>query len=72
MKILNYILNRLKEPSTYAGLALLVGMFGLDQDTIQRITANLPAIATGIGAIVAIVVPSGMSQDTVVKDNRNA
>lgn len=62
MSVLNYILGRLKEPSTYAGLAIFVGMFGIDPDTISRLSANLPAIAAGAGALIAIFTPSGLSK----------
>lgn len=58
--VLQYILTRLKEPSTWAGLALFIGMFGLDADLIGRITANGPAIITAIGALVAILAPGSL------------
>jgi len=54
-----YILARLKEPSSWAGIALFVGMFGVSADTIDKITNNLPAIITALGALIAIFAPSG-------------
>lgn len=57
----DYIINRAKEPSTWAGLAIFLGMFGLDTDMVNRLTANAPAVATGIAAIAAILLPSRLS-----------
>lgn len=57
-KSLEYLLARLKEPSTWAGVAIFVGMFGVDQDLLDRITANAPAVVTAVGALVAIFAPS--------------
>lgn len=55
---MEYILNRLREASTWAGIAVFLGMFGLDADIITRLTANAPAAITGIAAIIAVVAPS--------------
>jgi hypothetical protein len=55
-----YILERLKEPSTWAGIAIFVGMFGFSPDTIDRVVANGPAVITAIATIIAIVAPSRM------------
>ena len=58
MEALLYIVGRLKEPSTWAGLAVFIGMFGLSPDTVDRVTQNAPAIATAIAAVIAILAPS--------------
>lgn len=58
----DYIINRAKEPSTWAGLAIFLGMFGLDADLLNRLTANAPAIATGIASLAAILLPSRLSK----------
>jgi len=54
-----YILGRLKEPSTMAGIALFVGFFGVSEETFNRASANLPAIITALTALAAIFAPSG-------------
>lgn len=59
-----YILNRAREASTWAGLAVFLGMFGFDADIIARLTANAPAVATGIAAMAAIVLPSRFAGHT--------
>lgn len=56
--ILAYILARGKEPSTWAGIAVFVGMFGVSEDTISRVTQNGPAIITALAALVAIFASS--------------
>lgn len=63
---MEYIINRLKEASTWAGIAVFFGMFGIDSDIISRLTANGPAIITGIASIIAIVAPAVMGAK---KDN---
>lgn len=56
-----YFLTRLREPSTYAGLAALVGAFG--------ITVPLPwvqaasALGTGIAAVLAVALPEHKAPD---------
>lgn len=55
MAILAYIINRLKEPSTYAGLAALLGLVGvkLAPEALQAIITVL----TGIAGAVAVFFP---------------
>ena len=53
-----FLLGRLKEPSTWAGIAVFIGAFGLDQDTIDRLVSNGPAIAVGLTAVIAVFAPS--------------
>lgn len=55
---MEYIINRLKEASTWAGIAIFFGMFGIDASIIERITANGPAMITAVASIVAIIVPN--------------
>jgi hypothetical protein len=57
---MEYILNRLKEASTWAGLAVFFGMFGVDADIVARITANAPAVITAVASLIAIFAPSKM------------
>lgn len=61
--VLGYIVARLREPSSYAGLAIFVGLFGIDAETFERLTTNIYAIIAGIGAVVAIVAPSHTPAD---------
>jgi hypothetical protein len=53
--ILAYIVNRMKEPSTYAGLAALLGVVGLKvaPDQLNAIITVL----TGIAGAIAVFVP---------------
>jgi hypothetical protein len=51
---------RLREPSTYAGLAVLLGAFGhftLPHGAMD----NIALIGTGIGGLIAIFLPEGKS-----------
>ncbi len=50
MNQLNYILARLKEPSTYRGLAILGGLVGISLDPDQW-TAISAAVAGVIGLV---------------------
>lgn len=47
------ILNRIKEPSTWAGLSMLGVVFGLPPGTIEAVGQ----VAGGIAALVAIFLP---------------
>jgi hypothetical protein len=69
---MEYLLNRLREASTWVGIAVFLGMFGLDADLITRITANAPAIITAIAAIVAIVAPDRFGGHTGLKVDQAA
>lgn len=53
--IIAYIVNRMKEPSTYAGLAALLGVVGvkLAPEALQAIIT----VATAIAGAVAVFVP---------------
>jgi hypothetical protein len=52
---ISWLGKRLREPSTYAGLAVILGAlhFGNTQDWI----AALSSIGIGIGGIIAILLP---------------
>jgi hypothetical protein len=47
---LQFFLNRLREPSTMAGIAALAYIFGADPEKIQSVTGAVTAIA-GAAAI---------------------
>jgi hypothetical protein len=47
---MNTILARLKEPSTFRGLAILAGLFGLAIDPAQ-----VNAIAAAVAAVIALI-----------------
>lgn len=51
---MDYIINRLKEPSTYAGLAALLAAFGvsIDPGMLQAVVA----VATAIAGLASIFV----------------
>ena len=59
---MEYIVNRLKEASTWAGIAVFFGMFGVDSAIIERITANAPAVITAIASLLAVFAPSVMGK----------
>jgi hypothetical protein len=46
---------RLREPSTYAGLAAVLGVFHLSTD--PGLLHSLTLIGTGIGGLIAFVLP---------------
>lgn len=54
MAILAYLVARLKEPSTYAGLGTLLGLVGvnLTQGTLQAISGVLIALAGALAVLV--------------------
>ena len=56
-KILPYVLARLKEPTTWVGIAVFLGFFGISEETIGRISVNGVAIVTAVGALLAIFIP---------------
>lgn len=59
---MEYIINRLKEASTWAGIAIFFGMFGLDTSIIERVTANGPAVITALASLIAVFAPSVMGK----------
>ncbi len=56
---------RLREPSTYAGLAVLLGL--LHFGDVSSWTAAITSIGVGIGGVIAIVLPEGKSAATAAK-----
>lgn len=53
---MNMILARLREPSTYAGLAAIAGAFGFD--LVSRPWWNSAvAVAIALGGLVAVLLP---------------
>jgi hypothetical protein len=50
---MSYIINRLKEPSTYAGLAALLAAFGLNVE--PGILQAVVAMATGLAGLASIL-----------------
>lgn len=56
-KAVSYILARLREPSTWAGVALFLGFFGVSPETVERVTSNGVAVVTALAAVAAIIVP---------------
>jgi hypothetical protein len=57
MNIVNFILTRLKEPSTYAGLSGLALAFGISSDLYTAASSAIAAIA-GLVAVVLAEKPS--------------
>jgi hypothetical protein len=55
MAILAYIINRMKEPSTYAGLASILGLVGVNLAP-ESLTAII-SVLTAVAAAVAVFVP---------------
>ncbi len=55
MSGLNWFVERLKEPSTYAGLSMLVGVLGLHV-TPEAYQAAVPVVAAA-SAFLAVVFP---------------
>ena len=53
MKTLNIIIKRMKEPSTWAGLAALGVIFGMPPGTVEAVGQVLG----GVAALAAIVMP---------------
>lgn len=49
----NIIINRLREPSTWAGLAVLGTVFGLPPGTVDAVGQ----VVGGLAALVAILAP---------------
>lgn len=47
------ILKRIKEPSTWAGLAVLTSFFGVPPGTLEAVQS----VVVGIGGLVAIFAP---------------
>jgi hypothetical protein len=57
-KIITFLLARLKEPSTWAGIAVFLGMFGVSDEFSNRLATNGAIIAAAIGSLIAVFLPS--------------
>jgi hypothetical protein len=55
MAILAYIINRLKEPSTYAGLASILGLVGVN--LAPEAWTAIISVLTAVAGAVAVFVP---------------
>ena len=53
MQIAVWLIQRLREPSTYAGLAVLIGTFGVPDATSWA--HNLTLVGTGVAGIAAML-----------------
>jgi hypothetical protein len=53
MSIVNFVLSRLKEPSTYAGLSGLALAFGLSSELYAAASAALAGVAGLVAVILA-------------------
>lgn len=56
-KDISWLGARLREPSTYAGLAAVLAVFHLSTD--PGLVHSLAMIGTGIGGVIAFVLPEG-------------
>ena len=61
MKIVSFLVNRLKEPSTYAGFAGIALAFGLSSEEWSAI-ANAVAGLAGLAAVFLIEAPEAPSE----------
>jgi hypothetical protein len=50
---MNYIINRLREPSTYAGLAAIIAAFGLSVPS--ELFQAVSAAAMGVAGLLAVL-----------------
>lgn len=55
--MIKIILARLKEPSTYAGIAALASVIGYNLD--PGLLQNIAAIGTGLSGILAVFIKEG-------------
>lgn len=54
---MSYFLKRIREPSTWAGIAAMGAVFGIPPEYVN-LTGQ---IAMGVGGLVAILLPSGLN-----------
>jgi hypothetical protein len=59
------IINRLKEPSSWAGITAMAGMFGVSLD--PGIAQNIAFIGAGICGILAVLMPEKAVNQGAVK-----
>lgn len=55
---MNYVLNRIKEPSTWAALSAIAALFGVPLGSVDAIHA----IVGGVAALVAIALPEAQHE----------
>jgi hypothetical protein len=60
MTIVNYLIDRLKEPSTYTGLGTLLAALGLHFSDAQ--VSAVVSLSLAIGGVVSVFVPEGKSR----------
>lgn len=49
---MKYLLERLKEPSTHAGLAALAMLFGMPANSIQAVTGAVVAVCGAVAVLL--------------------
>lgn len=69
-KVIEFLLARLKEPSTWAGIAVFLGMFGVSDEFSNRLATNGAIVAAAIGSLIAVFLPSPGSKDPPPEDPR--
>lgn len=55
--LVNTVFSRLLEPSTWAGIAVLVAVFGVNENTLDKMMANTQNAVIAASLILAIVFP---------------
>ena len=55
---MQFIMNRIKEPSTWAALAVLASMFGIDPGKVQ----TLGGAAVAVAGAAAVLLPEKKAQ----------
>jgi VanZ family protein len=60
MTLVNYLIDRLKEPSTYTGLGTLLAAFGLHFSDTQ--VSAIVSLSLAIGGLLSVFLPEGKSQ----------
>jgi len=60
MTIVNYLIDRLKEPSTYTGLGTFLAAIGLHFSDAQ--VGAVVSLLLAIGGVLSVFVPEGKSQ----------
>lgn len=61
-KVITFLIARLKEPSTWAGIAVFLGMFGVSDEFSNRLATNGAILAAAVGSIIAIFLPSPVAK----------
>lgn len=69
-KLVPFLLARLKEPSTWAGIAAFLGFLGISTGITDTLSKDGVAIATALATILAIFVPELKGSDDTPEDPR--